>query len=52
MFHYKALEELKQEIAAENLSVPFGDEAVLREPGDRRQQNHCQPDRNSADGGL
>ena len=32
MFHYKALEELKQEIAAENLSVPFGDEAVLREP--------------------
>ena len=32
MFHYKTLEELKQEIAAENLSVPFGDEAVLREP--------------------
>lgn len=31
MFHYKTLEELNQEIAAQNLSIPFGNEVVLRE---------------------
>ena len=31
MFHYKTLEEFNQEIAAQNLSIPFGNEAVLRE---------------------
>ena len=31
MFHYKTLEELNQEIAGQNLSIPFGNEAVLRE---------------------